>query len=116
MKKIAAEKIQITIIEDSKMRKTLFLISLVLVVSGCASNEPAPESDDSIFAAENAKPYDVVALSEQSEVICKTERVTGSRIGVRVCRTRAQIEAERKESREHMRRMNAHPAGSPSEG
>ena len=96
------------------MIKTLLLFSVVIIVCSCASNEP--ESDQSVFAAENAEPYDVVALSEQSEVICKTEKVTGSRIGVRVCRSRAQIEAERAASREHVRRMKTAPIGTATEG
>ena len=101
-------------IVETKMRKLLLVIPALFLVSSCASSKPEP--DQSIFAAKNAEPYDVVAISEQSEVICKTERPTGTRIGVRVCRTRAQIEAEREESRAHRRRMNAHPIGSPAEG
>lgn len=46
--------------------------------------------------------------------ICRTERVTGSNLSRRVCRNRAQTEAERAESREMLRRVQGSrvpPAG-----
>ena len=42
-------------------------------------------------------------LSTPGEMICRRERVTGSHLPVRVCKTRAQREAEQRGAQEFMR-------------
>ncbi len=57
------------------------LLAAALILSGCATSE----SDE----------YIVSDLAPEEEVICKRQRPVGSHIPVRVCRTRAQIEADK---------------------
>lgn len=97
------------------MTKSFFLMSIVLVVSGCVSNGPAPDSDgvnagitaaQSVAASEFVADGSSVSASEADsvpeqvepdpsmEVVevegfkekCTMERVTGSRIPQKYCR------------------------------
>ena len=51
----------------------------------------------------------VVTEPEPERVVCHMEPVTGSRFPRRVCRTESQIEADRTESQEMLRRMQKLP-------
>ena len=47
--------------------------------------------------------------SDDSERVCTRERVAGSNIPKRVCRTRAQVEAQEEASRRQLREMQEAP-------
>ena len=69
------------------------VMGLVVMLAGCAGQP----SDETSELAANA--------SESSDLICHTEKVTGSYRRVEVCRTKAQIEAEDAESRRVLERQ-----------
>ena len=50
----------------------------------------------------------------KSNLICKSEKSTGSHIGRRVCRTPEQVEREERESKQEMRRLQSRPAAQVS--
>lgn len=47
----------------------------------------------------------VAAAPPQERLICTTQQITGTRFPVRRCRTAAQVEADRAESQEMLRRQ-----------
>ena len=64
------------------------VVTAVIALSGivaCSANETAP--DDGLVYNEPAM--------DPNQIICKRQRVAGSHIPRRVCRTRAQIEQDR---------------------
>tara|TARA_R110002073_G_scaffold4917_9_gene31063 strand:- start:12922 stop:13173 length:252 start_codon:yes stop_codon:yes gene_type:complete len=72
--------------------KTLLLISLTLVLTGCISTEHSSESSRALAANPDG-------------LICKTEKPTGSHRPVKVCRTVGELERDKKEVRETTRRV-----------
>jgi hypothetical protein len=111
------------------------LVATVLL-AGCAS-EPARESTPSAaepVAAASAEPASTktgtgeatatqAALADQpalddNEVVCKNEKPLGTRIGKRVCKTRAQLKQEEASAREMMknRDQKSHGVVDPSTG
>ena len=65
--------------------RLLALTVPVIFLAACITNETEPDED----AVAYQEPMD------PNEVICKRQRPIGSHIPVRICRTRAQIEADR---------------------
>jgi hypothetical protein len=85
----------------------LFLASLAL-----AQQTPAPAQTPTTTvqpapAAASLETVEVQAPAERSPIteVCRTEPVTGSRFGRRVCRSSVETADERRESREMLRRM-----------
>lgn len=76
------------------------LIALLAIV-GCAGT-PAPANNV-------APPVQAATPAADEEVVCRTETPTGSRVGKRVCRTKAQAEAERVETERVSREMERRP-------
>lgn len=66
-----------------------------------ASSAPAPSPSDST----TLPPVNVATASAQPTQTCRTEAVTGSRFGRRVCRSSVQTAEEAAASREMLRRM-----------
>lgn len=62
--------------------KATLVASIVLMASGCAGNHGK----------------DKLAKTEDGDVVCRYERTTGSNIGSKVCRTKAQMEYEREQA------------------
>ena len=56
-----------------------------------------------------AEKYNENVKNPDEEVICRKEQVIGSRIPKKVCRTRGQIEQDRKEAQRYMK--SGRPAG-----
>jgi hypothetical protein len=82
----------------------LFLVaSCAIIVSGCATSTPEPEVPEGVEIIDVAG-TERVAQSAQSEMVCTRKPVTGSRIGVKTCRTRAQIDQERKDAQGFLQR------------
>lgn len=71
------------------MRKTLFFCALLL--SGAASAQPSS----------SASPNGAGAAPDPNAIICRNQRETGSMLNrTRVCKTRAQWEADRRDTRQ----------------
>lgn len=67
---------------------------LLITLIGCAGpGSSAPESSRAQDPTESQE----VAQSDENKLICTRETVVGSNFAKRVCRTRHQIEVERKE-------------------
>ncbi|HTO57399.1 MAG TPA: hypothetical protein VMJ74_06370 [Pseudomonadales bacterium] len=78
------------------------VVAAVLLALAWSIRAAAEESVD------EANPTQSAAQSAyNSKPICKSERVIGSNIPKRVCRTQAQIDAERAASQEHMKDVNS---------
>ncbi len=73
------------------------VMGLMVMLVGCAGQ---PSDETSELAAK---------ASDSSNMICRTEKVTGTYRREQVCRTKAQVEAEEAESRriiERQRQLN----------
>lgn len=72
----------------------LTAITLSLALSGCASsNNPNPDT----------------AQTTKGNIVCERERETGTRLSRTTCRTLEQIEAEREDARNTVRRNTISP-------
>ncbi len=100
---------------------TFMLVLSFAALTACATSAPEPvQTTPSVASAEtvingNDEAVELEELDVQEvpivanagspdELICRTQRVTGSHMPVRVCRTRAQMEEERREAQEILRR------------
>jgi hypothetical protein len=107
------------------VRLKYFILPLVLVGFGCASSTPPPSAPPA--QTECAEPGEAridkpkgeeVATTEETKAensdqpICKMEQVIGSNMRKRVCRTREQIERDRREAQEMSRRAARAAGGS----
>jgi hypothetical protein len=71
-----------------------------------AARAPATAPDSTVVAEETRLPtVNVQAQQPAPTQTCRTETVTGSRFGRRVCRNNAQSDDDRVNSREMLRRM-----------
>ena len=72
----------------------------MLIAAGCSSTQPK-ESESATAAAAGGEEVDEAAMrtaltaEDEGDLVCRYERTVGSRIGKRVCRTQAQVQAER---------------------
>lgn len=82
------------------MRYYLLVASVALLASACAT----PDSTSQSLAASE---------SDDDDLICRTERPLGSRLGVRVCRTREEIEQQRQLDQEAIDRNRAQGPAAP---
>lgn len=103
---------------------TFMLVLSFAVLAACATSAPEP-AQPTVASASTGSAETVVNGNDESveleeievqevpivanagspdELICRTQRVTGSHMPVRVCRTRAQMEEERREAQEILRR------------
>ena len=73
------------------------------------------EQEDQAWDAAAAE-YNAQVESEEDEVICRKEKVVGSRRKVRVCRTVRDIEAEKQASERMLRRRDRTGSGPKTEG
>ena len=78
------------------MIRTLFLIFAVFILGNCASNKPEEQV--------------VVVDASRLAIHCTMERPTGTRIPVKVCRSKAQIEWEREQARALVRKPVPEPS------
>ena len=69
---------------------------------------PIPDSQEVNLQNIEAKEIPLaISVGSPSELICRRERVTGSHMPVRVCRTRAQIDAEQRGAEEFLRQVGS---------
>jgi hypothetical protein len=87
----------------------------LLVAAGCATttkgaatNEPAPPGAATSSVGEDVAEAET---TKKSDVICRREAQTGSRIKKKVCRSRAQMEEDRRQAEGFYRRAQAIPHG-----
>ena len=71
-------------------------VVLTLALAACASNRPDAAGSDTLAASAEPVPVEVVITPVEpgTTVVCANSRVTGSLVPERVCRTRAEIEAD----------------------
>ena len=71
-------------------------VVLTLAVAACAGNRPDAAGSDTLAASTESVSVEVVTTPVEpgTVVICNNSKVTGSLIPERVCRTRAEIEAD----------------------
>jgi len=108
------------------MLRSIVLVNTLFFAAACYCGEPDaktkhqdPESE-AVQTEDGLADNSVVILSTEpvasEELICKRERVTGTHITKKICRTRAQVEAERAAAEDFMRRTRLAPSATPSEG
>jgi hypothetical protein len=78
------------------------ILSIALLLSACATWSMA---EGAAAPADAAKPTAAAADSEGSKMICKREKPMGSLIPTRICKTAAQWQADREQSRKMMQDM-----------
>ncbi|WP_332678441.1 hypothetical protein [Brevundimonas sp.] len=89
----------------------LFASALILQQTSPAAQTAAPATAQTPAATAetgqvaNLPPVNVAATPAQPTQVCRTEAVTGSRFGRRVCRNTVQTAEEAAASREMLRRM-----------
>ena len=75
---------------------SLQCVVLTLALAACASNRTDAAGSDTLAARTESVPVEVVTTPVEpgTALICDKSKVTGTLIPQRVCRTRAEIEAE----------------------
>jgi invasion protein IalB len=74
-----------------------FAVVTAIVVVACSF--PLAASEPMAASAGTAQPAETAA---EEKLICTVERKTGSRMTERICRTRAQVDADRAQARDAM--------------
>jgi len=72
------------------LKTTLLFAGSIVLLSACAGQPK--------YASKNA-------AADETGKICRYEKTTGSHIGTKICRTPAQMEAEREAAKQVMKRM-----------
>ena len=79
------------------MIRLISLVAILMFIGACASTGPEATADTASSERQSAPVIEVsegvANAKDPNEVICRSERQTGSRFATRVCRTRAEIEA-----------------------
>jgi len=112
----------------TEMIKPLLLLSVLLIVSNSAISQSEPKQTNvdpesaALFENEqlsdneqlsvSAVKYEKVEKYDDAELVCTKERKTGTRIYTKICRTKAQIEAERADGAEFINRARSTPQSS----
>lgn len=86
----------------SHIEKILIMAAMAVIFAACATGENQPDKQ----LARNFDPMD--------DVICTRERTTGSHLPVRVCRTKRQIEEERRAALEAVGPLRTMGGNEPS--
>ncbi len=84
-------------------------------VETVAANNSAAEPAEDFYALEpdGVEPDESEVRPEKSnEMICRREKLTGSNIARRICRTRAEIEAQAAEAQQQLHEMRSPRTGS----
>lgn len=112
-----------TIAKLAEMMKTLFLISVLIIVCNCASNKPDPKlakvDPDNAAPSESANPSDIAVILEDmpsyenTKLFCTRKAPTGSLIPTTTCRSKAEIEAEEASAKAIIQEIKALPPLKP---
>jgi len=100
------------------MRSVITLIGLI-ALAGCASEsakKPSAAAEPIAAAAANPASInparaDQSSAKDDNEVVCRNEKLLGTRIGKRVCKTRAQLKQEEASAREMMKNRDTKSHG-----
>jgi len=108
------------------MLRSVVLANTLFFAAACFSgetdsklkeNKPGSGADQ---AESGLADNSVVILSSEpvasEELVCRRERVTGTHITKKICRTRAQVEADRAAAEAFSRRARLVPSAVPTEG
>ena len=104
------------------MIKPLLLLFALIFVSNSAISQPEPKQTktdpestaqtENAPQSENAVQYGTVEKYEDADIVCTKERKTGTRIYTKICRTKAQIEADRASGADYIQRLKSTPQAS----
>ncbi|MCF6225758.1 MAG: hypothetical protein L3J22_05565 [Xanthomonadales bacterium] len=83
------------------MKNVLLTIFATLILSSCASSTPKVK--------QSTVDFDNAVTAEGEELICVSEKITGTRIKTKTCMTKAEKEAARKDSEEFVNRLKRTP-------
>jgi hypothetical protein len=96
------------------MRRSEFAVALLplFLLAACAAAPDAPPPVTAAAPANSARPVEIAQVREirpdpesPDDLICSRETRVGSHFPVRVCYTRAELEARRLESQEAIRNL-----------
>jgi hypothetical protein len=100
-----------------------FLVPLCLVGFACASSSSPPETSGHVASAstetqaapataETTGGEEVASNTDDDRPVCKMEETIGSHMKKRICRSREQIEREKREAQKMSRRAAVRQGGS----
>ena len=93
---------------------TFFYLVIVCFAMSVSASAATEKLSDEQFA-DAVVEYNQQVLDDDDEVVCKNERVTGSRFKKRICRTKGQMREE-KESLRRLRNRKSGAIGNASTG
>jgi Flp pilus assembly protein TadD len=87
-------------------------IAAAVMLVACASKGPVSSTGTASADTQDKTPSEYKSLVDNAsqQVVCRKTAVTGSRIGSRVCMTRADMEAQREHALEVMRDIQSSAA------
>ncbi len=101
---------------DAAVRHTVLRVAAILLCAAMCPSALGGETGTAEPATDRAGKTEAAAKQDYSQkLICKRENVTGSNLQRKVCRTRAQIDADKQASDQLLHDMNVHAgqAGQP---
>lgn len=103
------------------MLRTGVPIAILLVLNACAGKQQASDQAHSVLASngapgDNTVPLETRRVSNESDMVCRAIRETGSNIPKKVCRSRIDIEREREATADMLTRSKLMPIATPGEG
>lgn len=105
------------------MSKFLLMLGALLVLSGCTTAPPesagtAAADSDAAGSTDSATTQQAAAgrQNDESNLVCRNERVIGSRLPRRICATQRDWDAIREGSQETTRDAQRMPTGAVEEG
>jgi hypothetical protein len=87
---------------------SVILAAAVLLADTTAALQPAADGTQPAKPAPAAAAAPKPKADDATTLICKTEVVVGSRLGVKHCRTKADIDMQRFEDRQALERAQIH--------
>jgi hypothetical protein len=101
-----------------QIRASILAVAAAAMLVSCASKGPVsstePASAGAVAHDETKSEYQTLADNAKTQVVCRRQAVTGSRIDSVVCVTRAQMEEQRQRALEVIRDMQESAALSRS--
>jgi len=105
------------------MLKSLLLISALILSFNCLGNmadtpsKQADSDDEAVSTQQDLMSKEPLPVKTESvngdNLVCKRERVTGTHITKKICRTQQQVDNERASADQFMRRARVSPGANP---
>jgi hypothetical protein len=86
-------------------KRAVRIAPLMLTLGACAGS--LQQTDPAEIARQTSTGTPAATALTDDELVCTTEKPTGSNIPKRICRTRAVVEKDEAEAQEFVRRLNA---------